>query len=413
MTAEIAIMNTKGIALAADSAVTLGAGKIYNSANTLFALSKYHPVGIMIYGSAHIMGIEWETIIKSYRDSLGKKSFDKLQEYAGDFINYLGKFPYFTQEQMLEYLGDMCLDVFSHILKRFLMELHTEFDGKENIEPSQIDAVFNTSLKNIKDMIKETDDEKLIKVDSEFIDSNSKMILEKLEYEFENYKLSKKQIAEIISILKLNFQKCGWIDNYTGIVIAGYGERQIFPSLHDFKVSGKFGDSLIHFEHDIDEIGTDHSASVDPFSQTEMVHQFIRGIDPDFRNVIIDKADTILNSLLPLMKDFDKEKITELSKLLAEYRDAFSDAVYKDPILDIVGGMQTNELVSMAEAMVNLTALKRHVSTDEESVGGPIDVALITKGDGFIWIKNKTNYDPRLNMNLNQNYFRGSKNENL
>jgi hypothetical protein len=72
--------------------------------------------------------------------------------------------------------------------------------------------------------------------------------------------------------------------------------------------------------------------------------------------------------------------------------------------------MQKSELVAMAESMVNLTALRRHVTTDQETVGGPIDVALITKGEGFIWIKHKTNYDPYLNQHLQQNYFRGGKN---
>jgi len=67
MTAEIAIMNKHAIALASDSAVTMSqeAGeKIKTSANKLFALSRYHPVGIMIYGSADIMEVPWETIIK-------------------------------------------------------------------------------------------------------------------------------------------------------------------------------------------------------------------------------------------------------------------------------------------------------------------------------------------------------------
>jgi len=84
MTAEIAIMNRQGIALAADSAVTLGSGKIYNSADKLYALSKYHPVGIMIYGSARFMGVAWETIIKCYRNNLKDKSFDKLSDEQGE-----------------------------------------------------------------------------------------------------------------------------------------------------------------------------------------------------------------------------------------------------------------------------------------------------------------------------------------
>ena len=50
MTVEIAVMNKMGVALAADSAVTINSGrKIFHSANKLFMLSKYHPVGVMIY----------------------------------------------------------------------------------------------------------------------------------------------------------------------------------------------------------------------------------------------------------------------------------------------------------------------------------------------------------------------------
>ncbi len=66
MTAEITVMNKSAVALAADSAVTLGPpgnGKIYDTVNKVFSLSKFHPVGIMIYGNAEFMRIPWETII--------------------------------------------------------------------------------------------------------------------------------------------------------------------------------------------------------------------------------------------------------------------------------------------------------------------------------------------------------------
>jgi hypothetical protein len=50
MTAEIVIMNKQAIALASDSAVTMThemGEKIKTSANKLFALSKYHPIGAL------------------------------------------------------------------------------------------------------------------------------------------------------------------------------------------------------------------------------------------------------------------------------------------------------------------------------------------------------------------------------
>jgi hypothetical protein len=182
---------------------------------------------------------------------------------------------------------------------------------------------------------------------------------------------------------------------------------EIFPAIYNFQVSGKLGDSLIYFNNDKDQIGVEYTSLIKPFAQTEMVQQFARGLDFGFKDKIIEKVDTILSKLSPLINDSDNEKANAISSLLNEYLINYSDINYKDPIVDIVDSMQTSELVSMAEAMVNLTALKRHVSTDDETVGGPIDVALITRGEGFIWIKRKTNYDPHINRHLNQKYFRG------
>jgi hypothetical protein len=67
MTCEVAVMNKHGIALAADSAVTLGAGeKIYHGAEKLFQLSPSTSIGVMTYGNADLMGVPWEIVIKSY-----------------------------------------------------------------------------------------------------------------------------------------------------------------------------------------------------------------------------------------------------------------------------------------------------------------------------------------------------------
>ena len=38
----------------------------------LFTLSKYHPVGVMIYNNASLLGVPLETIIKLFRRDLGR-----------------------------------------------------------------------------------------------------------------------------------------------------------------------------------------------------------------------------------------------------------------------------------------------------------------------------------------------------
>ncbi len=54
----------------------------------------------------------------------------------------------------------------------------------------------------------------------------------------------------------------------------------------------------------------------------------------------------------------------------------------------------------MAEALVNLTQFRQRMTMEMETVGGPIDVAVISKGDGFIWINRKNYYKPELNQHL-------------
>ncbi len=61
---------------------------------------------------------------------------------------------------------------------------------------------------------------------------------------------------------------------------------------------------------------------------------------------------------------------------------------------------------------MNLTSFKRRVTLDAETVGGPIDVAVISKGDGLVWTRRKRYIDPTLNHHFFANYFRyGSSKE--
>lgn len=98
MTCEVAVMNKRGVALAADSAVTLGDGeKVYLTAEKLFLISPAAsaaaaspvPVGIMTYGGADIMGVPWETVVKLYAQKLGRRTFDRLEQYAQDFLRFV------------------------------------------------------------------------------------------------------------------------------------------------------------------------------------------------------------------------------------------------------------------------------------------------------------------------------------
>jgi hypothetical protein len=83
---------------------------------------------------------------------------------------------------------------------------------------------------------------------------------------------------------------------------------------------------------------------------------------------------------------------------------AFRRQKFTDPILAVLDGLPKDELAAMAEALVGLTSFKLRVSEGSESVGGPIDVAVISKGDGFVWIKRKHYFPQVLNPHFIPNY---------
>lgn len=60
----------------------------------------------------------------------------------------------------------------------------------------------------------------------------------------------------------------------------------------------------------------------------------------------------------------------------------------------------------MAESLVNLTKFRLRVSPERETVSGPIDVALISKGDGFVWLKRKHYFQAEHNPRIISEYSR-------
>lgn len=92
MTAEIAILNRTAVALAADSAVTIGQGenaKTYLSENKLFEISERKPVGLLVYNSLDFYGTPWEVLVKDFRAEWGQKDCALIKDWTNCFLSWL------------------------------------------------------------------------------------------------------------------------------------------------------------------------------------------------------------------------------------------------------------------------------------------------------------------------------------
>jgi hypothetical protein len=68
------------------------------------------------------------------------------------------------------------------------------------------------------------------------------------------------------------------------------------------------------------------------------------------------------------------------------------------PLLGVLQTLSVQEMAHLAESLLGLESLKERVTSPSESVGGPIDVAAITKSEGLVWIKRKHYFDASINM---------------
>jgi len=50
------------------------------------------------------------------------------------------------------------------------------------------------------------------------------------------------------------------------------------------------------------------------------------------------------------------------------------------------------DMARLAENFIAMTSFERHMTFSPEGVGGPIDLAVITKNEGFTWLNRKSWY---------------------
>lgn len=422
MTAEVAILNREAVAMAADSAATVSDGtgqKIFSSAHKIFALSKHHPVGIMIYGNALFMDIPWEVIIKVYRRNLGDNRFNTLNEYARNFIEFLkGDLKLFPPSQQEKYVASCVFPYFGSMrmeIEEKAEELLNEQGELSDEDVSEIiDVIVGEALAAWKNgfsniLNKETHRKQIKTVYRELFAAARANVFEDLPISTR----SATRLIEIASYLPVTFPEGIEKQDTAGIVISGFGEDEIFPSIVSYTVEGIANNVLKYKELVNESIGFEKTALIYPFAQREMVITFIDGISPLFQELysdllvqsILNYPEIIIDAVVPTLEEKKKEKMLEqiekvgisnlelgLQRIHEIQREKFVD-----PILKVVTFLAKNELAEMAESLVNLTCLRKKISMDDETVGGPVDVAVISKGDGLIWIRRKQYFERELN----------------
>jgi hypothetical protein len=423
MTAIVGILNKRAAVMAADSAVTVtngGKSKIYNTGTKIFRLSIENPVGVMIFSSVEFMGTPWDVIFKLYRDKRGMQSFNTLKEYAQNFVDFLSAENYFSSaKSQKDYFIDELSNFYYTIKDEVLEQYQSETKDLSEEEMANLDseARICTLLGN-----------ELERVCSIYRDKG-------INHEFEDYTIdnmlsfSHNEFDELMSLCQEEDMPTNMRDkwessfhsyicsqhyyNGTGIVFVGYGNKDIYPSLLPMYISGAFDHRMRYFFEDIRAVAitNDDCARICPFAQTDVMMSLMKGVSPGFYRTALDSYENSINStkkkMIQAMKEagateevLEKAESVDFEEMIQNHREQLSDYIqneFVNGIIDAVDSFSIDDMANMAESLISVTNLQRHISSSDESVGGPIDVAVITRSEGFIWVKHKQWFHQDLN----------------
>lgn len=421
MTAIVGILNKHGVAIAADSATTVTNSqgrKVLNSATKIFQLSKKYPVAVMLYSNASFLDTPWELIIKLYCQRRGHKPKHHLKDWAEDFIDFLGDEDYFCNKEMQkESLQSQLIDYYKAAYNNS-QEKYEECLSDENIvEKPTHEELFLKELQESEEYLKTV--EKCPELEDYSFKSFRSYAEEEIDFIMENGIKDagfSESLREQFEHSAYEFLRSNVMLDMTGIVFVGFGEDAIFPSVYPINVSGAF-DNRLRYSIDkdkADDIGNECTSAICPFAQTDVMVTFIDGISPELREKVTEAQQNsvdiaqqmIYQQLADAGVQEDVLKIvanTDLEKVKEEYFNGIKEHLLETRskgLFNAVESFNVEELANMAENLVSITNLQRHITSSEETVGGPVDVAVITRCEGFVWIKRKMWFDSQLNRHV-------------
>lgn len=412
MTAIISVLNKKAVAVAADSAVTIDDKKIYMHGEKLFALSPNAPVAVAIYGNLNLISVPWDILVKEYAKHLNQQPpLSSLKDYAMQFFEFLHQRHFYLspQIQKARLRGDMLIYVKSIITDSIADYANMSPADLERRYEQQISEILNGKYANISIM------ESLNNLNlADFIADNDALIDNVISSIHADFHIQANK-ASLSDLLYRVFCSEIAITNHTGLVFVGYGEDEIYPSLYNYEIRDIVNGRVAAKEIKGNRVVIDNpdTPTISSFAQNDMFHAVVKGISPEVKSCyadafketyqnLVSKINSLIPNGSPKLDDAIQTTLNRYFKQVAQdYQTKADNKAYDSyikPIVESIGALDKLDLADFAENIIKVTEIRRNIITEQlNTVGGPIDVLVITKGDGLVWMKRKQYIDHNIN----------------
>lgn len=416
MTSVVGILNKQGVAIAADSAVTRGRikdgsrqQKVTKNGNKMIRLSEAVPVAVMITGNADYLQVPWEVIVRRYRQRRGTVAHATVEEASHDFFDYIQSDPVFWGDDCgMEYVRFLAKNIHDKIVNSDWEAAERNPDGSL-CRPATFVKTFCRSASSLRKKLERGG------ICPHFKDYSIDQFRSAIDGDL-FLRISDNYPDEVLTKIRESLEETVWTvlrtrakgGHYATLVFSGYGKDQEFPSLVSAVVCEGF-DRRVSYHvrpEDIVCISDDKPVAICPFAQDDVIRSILRGIHTDWSG---DAGDVFRRIVNPNFGDvfgsfYDEDDPGgEFRRMLAEVEtDDLHHQFYKEGmrLLDknqhewekLLKDSDLESLASLADCLIDLTGFQRILTFSPEGVGGPVDVAVISKNAGFTWLRRKSWY---------------------
>jgi len=408
MTSEIAVMNQRAIALAADSAVTLiDGGKIVvrNDARKLFQLLDGVPVGAMVFGMGEIMGHPWEVLLEHFRKRHKSGTLRRVRDYAAAFTGMLDNLEeFFPRARQKDEYKWLLAAVFRFVF-RLAHYLHES--GAKGPDEEILRLAIELVWKRYQFREDGSPRRDLPCFPPGFAETMARehagIADELIAYGFSAFVLDAASRQRLHDIAVWCVLKDLFLEDVTGLVFAGYGSEELYPVAVTCNASAVICGIVKRAEADVTAIGSDMHSAITLYADCEVTYSFLRGIELDLEARIYGTVEAMSRALVDKLADaftgidpaeresvrrrFQAQHLPQHMRQLYGLISEYQQEAYINPILKVLAIATRKDLAEMAHDLVALNIFKKRIMAQKQTVGGAIDVAVISREAGFAWWK--------------------------
>lgn len=386
MTTEVVVMNTSAVAMAADSAVSITfktGTKTYTRARKLHPLHKTEPVAVMVWDDPGYLAIPWEVITAEFRREK-PAILPELDDYIKSFFE-------FVDAQVAKWISK------KHESTLLAEVLNPEIQLLQDAWRARLDAADRpTKDPEIKSAAAQVSRAFAENMRGRFLsadrwrgrdgneDGNELEDLDaKLRPLFERGATGLWRALEPevkADLIKLGRERMSYVfadePGSSGLVFAGYGSDQLFAQASVWRVSGRLDSESRRVERRRFSISPGHPSLILPVGQEGVIHSFLKGLHPEVDLLVGDVIGYLAKQfgfadLVPgIKKEFDEQI-----------------SMRGDEVARAVEFLPPRDLAMVAGDLIRMTALRNRATITADTVGGPIDVVLLSRADGLRWIE--------------------------